>query len=170
MSIGRSSPIVSFGIAGFVPLLVSLFMALLMLLPIGSGVANEIMPNLVLISVFYWLSNRPLLMPYGACAVLGLFMDLWLDVPLGLNMLILVLTRLFVLNQLKHYRGRSRFVHWLVFALMSLAMYVLSWIVISGVETTLWPVRPLLLQWLVTAFSYAPVGFVLGRLRRTALR
>ena len=51
-----------------------------------------------MISVFYWLSSRPLLMPYGACAILGFFLDLWLDVPMGMNMVLLLLTRLFVVN------------------------------------------------------------------------
>ncbi|MCJ9427463.1 rod shape-determining protein MreD [Kordiimonas marina] len=166
MSLARPT-FMTFGAAGFVPLVVSLVFALVMLLPIGSGIANVTMPNLVMISVFYWLSHRPLLMPYGACALLGLFMDLWLDVPLGLNMLMLILTRLFVLNQLKHYRGRSRLVHWAVFAMMSFGLYAFAWLVISAVERSVWSVQPLAVQWLVTAFSYAPVGFLLGRIRRS---
>jgi len=160
---------VSGGAAGLMPLGVTLFLAVLMLLPLGSGVANVTMPHLVLISVFYWLSSRPLLMPYGACAVVGLALDLWLDVPLGLNMVLLLLARLFVLSQLKHYRGRNRLVHWAVFAVMALTLYALSWAIMSAVNATLWPVRALALQWLVTAFSYAPVAFLLGRLRRWVL-
>jgi len=160
---------VSGGAAGFVPLGVTLFLAVLMLLPLGSGVANVTMPHLVLISVFYWLSSRPLLMPYGACAVIGFALDLWLDVPLGLNMVLLLLARLFVLSQLKHYRGRNRLVHWAVFAVMALTLYALSWAIMSAVNATLWPVQALALQWLVTAFSYAPVAFLLGRLRRWVL-
>lgn len=164
-----NSPMISGGAVGLMPLGVTLFLAILMLLPIGSGVANVTMPHLVLISVFYWLSSRPLLMPYGACAVVGFMLDLWLDVPMGLNMVMLLLARLFVLSQLKHYKGRQRLIHWLVFAVMALALYALSWAIMSAVNGTLWPVKALALQWLVTAFSYAPVAFVLGRLRRWIL-
>ena len=163
------SPMVSGGPVGLMPLGVTLFLAILMLLPIGSGVANVTMPHLVLISVFYWLSSRPLLMPYGACAAVGFALDLWLDVPLGLNMVLLLMARLFVLSQLKHYRGRNRVVHWLVFSVLALALYALSWVIISVVNGMLWPIKPLALQWLVTAFSYAPVAFILGRLRRWVL-
>ena len=163
------SPMVSGGAIGLLPLMATIFMAILMLLPIGSGVANITMPHLVLIAVFYWLSNRPLLMPYGACASVGFILDLWLDVPLGLNMVLLLLVRVFVLSQLKHYRGRNRLVHWSVFSVMALGLYALSWLIMSAVNMTLWPVKPLVLQWLVTAFSYAPVAFVLGRLRRWVL-
>ena len=92
---------------GLLPVVSAFFLAILMLVPIGTGAANVVVPHLVLIAVFYWLSSRPLLMPYGACAILGFWLDLWLEVPLGLNMLVLLLTRLFVLNQLKHYRGRE---------------------------------------------------------------
>jgi rod shape-determining protein MreD len=165
----RVSPMVSGGPVGLLPLAVTLFLAILMLLPIGSGVANITMPHLVLIAVFYWLSNRPLLMPYGACAGVGFALDLWLDVPLGLNMLLLLLARIFILSQLKHYRGRNRFVHWSVFSVMTLGLYLISWIIMSAVNMTFWPIKPLMLQWLITAFSYAPVAFLLGRLRRWVL-
>ena len=163
------SPMVSGGPIGLMPVGVTVLLAILMLLPIGSGVANVTMPHLVLISVFYWLSSRPLLMPYGACAAIGFALDLWLDVPLGLNMVLLLLARLFVLGQLKHYKGRNRVVHWAVFSVMAVALYALSWIIMSIVGGKLWPLKPLALQWLVTAFSYAPVAFVLGRLRRWVL-
>jgi rod shape-determining protein MreD len=165
----RVAFMISGGAAGLIPLGVTLFLAILMLLPIGSGVANVTMPNMVMISVFYWLSSRPLLMPYGACAAIGFALDLWLDVPLGLNMVLLLLARLFVLGQLKHYRGRNRLVHWAVFSVMALALYALSWAIMSVVNARLWPVQPLALQWLVTAFSFAPLAFVLGRLRRWLL-
>ncbi|UTW57864.1 rod shape-determining protein MreD [Kordiimonas sp. SCSIO 12603] len=164
------SPMVASGPAGLLPVVSAFFLAILMLVPIGTGAANVVVPNLVLIAVFYWLSSRPLLMPYGACAILGFWLDLWLSVPLGLNMLILLLTRLFVLNQLKHYKGRNKLVHWIVFGLMSFGLYAVSWVIVSAVERSLIPVQPLLVQWLVTAFSYAPVAFLLGRVRRLVLR
>lgn len=165
----RRPVITSFGFAGLSPVISTFVLAMLMLLPIGTGAANVAMPHLVMIGVFYWLSSRPLLMPYGACAVLGFMLDLWLDVPLGLNMVLLLLTRLFVLNQLKHYKGRNRIVHWAVFTVLSLGLYTLSWLLVSAVYGALWPIQPIMLQWAVTAFSYAPVAFVLGRLRRAIL-
>ena len=162
----KLSPLVSGGPVGLLPLSITVLFAIFMLLPLGSGVANVTMPNLVLISVFYWLSSRPLLMPYGACAGVGLALDFWLDVPLGLNMLILLMARLFVLGQSKHYRGRNRLLYWAVFSVMSLGLYAMSWLIMAVVSGQIWSVKPLFLQWLVTAFSYAPVAFFLGRVRR----
>jgi len=157
------------GIAGFLPIGVSFLLAMIMLLPLGSGVAGYAMPHLVMISCFYWLSSRPLLMPYGACFLLGLFLDLWVGVPLGINVTMLLLTRLFVLSQLKHYRGKNRGVHWVVFTLMAFSLLALSWAIMSVVEGRMLPVNTVFFQWLVTSFFYAPVAFVLGRLRRLML-
>lgn len=169
MSAMRRPALVSFGFTGFIPVISTFFMAILMMLPLGTGAANIAMPHLVLATAFYWLSSRAILMPYGACAIIGLFLDLWLDVPLGMNMILLLLTRLFVLNQLKHYKGRTRLVHWVVFSVLAFALYLLSWLISSMVHGTLLPVEPILLQWMITSFSYAPVGFVMGRLRRATM-
>jgi rod shape-determining protein MreD len=165
----RRPVMASFGAAGFLPVVVTFFMAAFMMLPLGTGAANIAMPHLVMISVFYWLSSRPLLVPYGACATLGFFLDLWLDVPMGLNMVLLLLMRLFVINQLKHYRGRTRIVHWIIFSAVSFGLYILSWLIVSAIYGTILPPEPLALQWVITAFSYAPVGFLLGRIRRAAM-
>lgn len=161
--------IVFFGAAGLMPVAVTFLLAMLMLLPLGSGVSGFAMPHLVLISCFYWLSSRPLLMPYGACALLGLFLDLWIGVPLGINMGLLLLTRLFVLNQLKHYKGRNRGVHWVVFSVMAFGLFTLSWALTSLIEGEFLGIKAVFFQWLVTSFFYAPVAFVLGRLRRWIL-
>lgn len=157
------------GLAEFMPVGVSFLLAMVMLLPLGSSVAGYAMPHLVLISCFYWLSHRPLLMPYGACFLLGLFLDLWMGVPLGVNIVSLLLTRLFVLNQLKHYRGKNRGVHWMVFTVMAFSLFALSWLIMSVVEGALLALNTVFFQWLVTSFFYAPVAFVLGRLRRLLL-
>ncbi len=157
------------GAGGIVPLISLFVLAVLMLLPLGTGASNVVMPNLVLIGAFYWLSSRPLLLPYGACAAIGFWLDLWLDVPLGLNMLLLLVTRLFVLYQLKHYKGRNRLVQWLVFGVLSFGLSILSWLLVSIVNTSMLPIEPLSIQWLVTAFCYAPIAFLLSWLRRMVL-
>lgn len=166
---GPRQGIAFLGAAGLMPVAVTFLLAILMLVPIGSGVAGYAMPHLVMIACFYWLSWRPLLMPYGACMVLGLFLDLWLGVPLGVNIIMLLMTRLFVLNQLKHYKGKNRGVYWVVFSVMAFVLYILSWLIMSAVAGAMLAVDTVFLQWLVTSFFYAPVAFVLGRLRRWVL-
>ena len=166
MNTARSGGSVENGIANFAPLAATVFLALVMLLPVGTGVANVMMPHFVLIATFYWLLRRPALMPYGACAAIGFLLDLWLAVPLGLNMLMLLSIRLFILSQIKYLRGQTRLVQWLVFALFTLILYTLSWFAVALAKRDWLPVEPLFTQWLVTTLSYAPVALVIGRLRR----
>ena len=165
----RSTGLAPFGAAGLLPVVTTIILSMLMLLPIGSEVASYAMPNLAMIACFYWLSSRPILMPYGACAISGILLDLWIGVPLGLNMAMLLLVRLFVLNQLKYYRGRNRGVHWVVFTVMSLGLFFVSWVVMSVISGTFLAVDTIFFQWLMTSFFYAPVAFILGRLRRLIL-
>lgn len=153
------------GPRALIPAAVTFVLALVMLLPVGSGASGVWMPHLVLISTFYWASYRPVQMSYGVCAGVGLLLDLWLGVPLGLNICLLVLVRLFVLNLLKHYRGRSAFLYWSVFGVMALGIYILSWILTSLVHWTLFPVEGVALQWAITSFAYGPLILLLGRFR-----
>jgi rod shape-determining protein MreD len=165
----RKPTFASFGFAGFVPIISTVVCSLLMLLPLGSVVTTAMMPHMVMISAFYWLSSRPLLLPFGACAGIGFFLDLWLGVPLGLNMAMLLCMRLFVITQLKHYRGRSRVLYWAIFSLLALVLYAAAWGVTSVVHGGLIPVEPVVSQWGITVIAYAPLALVLGRLRRLVM-
>lgn len=157
------------GLRSAIPIVTAFVAALIMLLPIGSGVDGITMPHLVLVCVFYWLSHRPMLVPYGACLGIGIFLDLWLGVPLGLNALMLILARVFVLNQLKFYRGRNRILYWLVFSLIALALFALSWVIVSLIAWQIVPPIPVLVQWLVTSLAYIPSAYFLSRFRRSVV-
>ena len=93
-----------------VPMITAIVAALIMILPLGTTTASYAMPHLVLMTIFYWSNYRPIQMPLGGVALIGLFLDLWLAVPLGLNMLLALLTRVFVMAQLRHLQGRPPFV------------------------------------------------------------
>lgn len=166
---GATSRVGAQGVSRVLPVASTLFMAMLMLLPLGSGLSGQVMPHLVLITCFYWLSSRPMLMPYGACAASGLLLDLWLGLPMGLNMALLLLSRLFVLNQLKYYRGKSRIIYWAVFSGMALVLFAMSWLIVSVVEGQFVSFDALFFQWLMTSFFYPPITFILGGVRRWIL-
>jgi len=152
-----------------IPPVITMVLAILMLVPVGSNLAGVVLPHFAMISTFYWMSRRPMLMSYESCAVIGLFLDLWMGGFLGLNMLLLILVRFFVMNQLKFYRGRSRFVHWMVFTLLSFFLFVLHWLVAAVMTSSIHPPQPFLAHWVVTALAYAPIGLMLGWVRRLVL-
>ena len=157
------------GLAGFIPLLVTVVFAFLMLLPIGTGASSFAFPNLPMIAVFYWTCHRPLSMPLGAAVIAGLIMDLWMNVPLGLNMLMLLLLRAGVLAQLKHFKGRGAMTYWMVFAVIIVGIFVTGWVASSFAENRFIPPLPLIQQYAVTVFAYPLVAWILGRIRRSLL-
>ena len=117
---------ISFSWSGLGPIVLCFIAALVMLLPLGTGADSHSMPHLVMMSVYYWASFRPKQMPIGAAALIGFFLDLWLGVPLGLNMLLMVLVRVFVLTQLRYLRGRPAMVQWIIFAGLAILLYFTS--------------------------------------------
>lgn len=162
----RKEPIVR-GTLRFLPVSVTFLLALVMLLPIGTEADGTLMPNLVLISVFYWTSHRAILIPYGAVASIGFFLDLWLGLPLGLNMFQLVLTRFLVLSQLKHLRGRSTLIFWIAFTITAAIIYAASWALVSIIFVRFQPITPVIVSWIITSFAYTPFALFLRRLRRS---
>ncbi len=165
----RRPTMTHFGIAGYLPLIVGIILSSLMLLPIGTGVSTIPMPHFALMCVFYWSCSRPLLMPYGATAIMGFILDLWLEVPLGLNVLILVLARLFVMNQIKYFNGKSLLVYMGVFSVMCSGLFALMWVITSIIKGQFMPLEPMFYQLLLTLLLYPVVGFALGRVRRSFL-
>ena len=151
-----------------VPIITGIVAALIMLLPLGTTTASYAMPNLVLIVVFYWSNYRPLQMPLGGAALIGIFLDLWLAVPLGLNMLLAISTRVFVMEQLRHITGRNPFVQWAIFAMLIVGLSVISWVLVSFVFREFIAFIPVMKQALLTIFIYPLVAMILSRIR-TAL-
>lgn len=153
------------GLAGLVPVLITIFFSILMLLPVGTSATMSIFPHLPMIAVFYWTAHRPLSMPLGAAALVGLILDLWLGVPLGLNILLLVTMRMFVIAQLKYFKGRSVLVYWAIFSLSCMALFAMSWIIASYATSSFATVGPLFNQALVTIVAYPIVSWILTRAR-----
>jgi rod shape-determining protein MreD len=150
-----------------VPMITAIVAALIMILPLGTTTASYAMPHLVLMTIFYWSNYRPIQMPLGGVALIGLFLDLWLAVPLGLNMLLALLTRVFVMAQLRHLQGRSPFVQWAIFAILITGLSIISWVLVSFVYREFIAIMPAVKQGLLTIFIYPLVTMVLSRIRAT---
>lgn len=159
----------SFSPKSLVPMFSTIVAALIMLLPLGTTTASYAMPHLVLMCIYFWACYRPLQMPLGGAALIGLFLDLWLAVPMGLTMLLAVLTRVFVMTQLRHMRGRSPFVQWSIFAILICGLSIVSWFVGSFVYREFIDFMPIVKQALLTIFIYPVVTMILNRIR-SALR
>lgn len=156
----------SFSFSGLLPMVLAFVAAIIMLLPIGTSVDSNYMPNLAIVSVFYWALYRPLQMPSGGAVLIGFFLDLWLDVPLGLNALLMVLVRVFILSQLRYLRGRSTFVHWFIFGGLVFALYGIAWVITSIISGVFIPLEPIIKQILMTIIAFPVVAFIFHQIRK----
>ncbi len=120
--------------------------SLLFLLLIFNVIALPILPSttmklpLILMGVYYWAIYRPTLISVWLAFLAGAALDFMMGVPLGLNALVLVVVRWFVVDQRRFLFAQSFIIIWLGFLLISLAAAVLQWLsfgLVNGTWVTL---------------------------------
>ena len=116
------------GIRALLPALLTLFLLLLTLLPVGLGHLHYLMPTLPLMAVVYWSLRTPVQFPLWLAFTFGLLADLLDLTPLGLQALLYVLVPLAVSGRRRTLAIRSFPVLWLIFALAALAQLTLFWL------------------------------------------
>ena len=150
---------------GLLPFLVGLLLLFVMMAPWRLPGIGPIMPQLLLIAVFYWSIYRPDKLPYTASFVLGLTQDLLSGNPAGLSALVLLAVQVVVLNQRRFFVGKSFLVAWWGFSLMAAAAALLSWLAGSAFYGALLPPAPLAVQSVLTILFYPPVSWLLARVQ-----
>ncbi len=110
------------------PIMVSVLLCIVVVLPVGLPQWGVLAPPLLLISVFYWSLVRPDLMSPITAFVLGLFQDLLTGAPLGTGALIMVLTQWIMRGQQRFLAKRPFFLMWAAFAPVVTAAAVIDWL------------------------------------------
>jgi rod shape-determining protein MreD len=117
-----------------VPVVVTLILMLITVIPSHTPGLGQIGPMLSLISVYYWAVYRPDLMGYGAVFAVGLLEDTIAGTPLGVGSLMLLLVHGAVVTQYKFFHGKSFAVSGqapLYAYLMTVALYpVIGWMLV----------------------------------------
>lgn len=111
-------------------LLPSLFIALAIIVfsaPIPLPGAAELLPAIVIATVFFWSFWRPSGMPSLAVFVLGLFMDLVGFAPLGVSAFILLLVHGVAFYARFGLMRLHFLLVWAVFSLLAIAACLLQW-------------------------------------------
>lgn len=143
---------------GLAPLALCLALLFLTILPYQVPFLHMVTPSFALIGVFYWTVKKPELMPIGAAFLLGIIPDLWSGGPPGVQALMLILTRIFLIGQRRFIFGKSIIVVWLVFALVVMVWGILSWILASIYLDHLLSLVPVVVQVLITIAIYPPMS------------
>lgn len=137
--------------------------------PLGLPHADLLMPNLLLAAAFYWMINRPQLMPNSVLFLLGLLYDLLNGGLLGLMSLTLVLAARFIDDQRRIFTGRLFVVSWWGFVIVAVGYGAANWAVVSVLTRGTIDPTTTAVQTLMTVAAYPLVALGLGRFQRRVL-
>jgi rod shape-determining protein MreD len=153
-----------------VPVVVTLVLMLVSVIPSHTAGLAQIGPMLSLISVYYWAVYRPDLLGYGAVFAIGLLEDTIGGTPLGVGSLMLLLVHAVVVTQYKFFHGKSFTVTWWAFVVVAAFASVVRWLCISALQGTFVSPQAPLYAYLMTVALYPVIGWLLVRLHYHLLR
>lgn len=152
------------------PILSSVALVLIGLLPLGLPHFGAVSPALALMAVFYWSIFRADLMTMLGAFLIGLLLDLLSGGPLGLNALTLLLVHELGESQRRIFLGSSFLVNWCGFALVAVAAAIAGWALVCLLHWSLLPILPLIIQTGLSLGLYPGVYWLLSRLERRYLQ
>lgn len=116
------------------PFLLALVLVLLGVVSLHVPGWARIAPLLSLMAVYHWAVYRADLMPGHAVFFIGLLQDVLSGTPLGVFTLVYLLAYGVVLSQHRYLTGRTFFVVWLGFVLISAGGLALAWLMVSALN------------------------------------
>ena len=151
-------------------MLISLVLVMFAVIPVQVPYYGPIAVNVGVMAVFYWVVYRPDLMPPSAAFLIGLWQDIMIGTPLGLNALVLLVVQMALVAQRRFFQGKSFMVVWWAFAMLALLAALLSWILTMALYTVWLIPTPAVFQLLLTIALYPFVTWILARTQHAVLR
>lgn len=149
-----------------VPVVTMLLLALISSMPLSSSHAFEIFPMLNIIVIFYWTVYRPDLVPPVVLFLIGLMDDVVMGTPLGLMAGIFILLRGVTLTQRQFFIGKSFYVTWLGFSIISAFCICLIWVLVALFAGRLGIVITPFIKYVITLLSFPSAAWLLVRIQR----
>lgn len=140
------------------PVLVTLCMVVLGVLPLHVPNASVIVPSLSLMAVYYWALHRTDLLPATAVFVIGFFQDILTGVPMGLNAFVLLGVFGICVTQRRFFYNKSFAVVWWGFMVVAAGAILAEWVLMSIYMETLISPKPALFRYFTTVALYPPVA------------
>ena len=143
-----------------IPLWSTLLLMFVCLIPSDSVGINYFCPTVGLICVYYWTLKRDYIFGYISAFVIGLFMDVLSSSPLGVNILLMMLT-VFAVQWLAHYFQNVSFgASWLLFTVVGLGVFTLKWMLLSVYYKMLISPNEIVFNYLSTMMFYPLIAAV----------
>lgn len=92
-----------------------------------------------LIALYYWAIYRPSLVPSWLAFIVGLSLDVLGGFPLGLNALLYLVLRMFLVGQRCFLMGQGFLVIWIGFVLLNTVLHAMQWMMMSAVNVHMLP-------------------------------
>ncbi|MBI5120186.1 MAG: rod shape-determining protein MreD [Rhodospirillales bacterium] len=144
------------------PVVLTLLLLLLSLLPLKLPGLASIMPPLALMGVFYWGVYRPDLLNGLSAFLIGFVYDLLAGLPIGVSALVLLLVHGFAHARRRSFLSHGFLVVWTGFAVTSAGAFLVTWLLVSilaGMATDPWPAFT---QFLMTVLFFPPLARLMG--------
>jgi rod shape-determining protein MreD len=152
------------------PLTLSIALVVLSAMPLRIPDFGPISPNVGLIAAYYWGIYRPDLFPAPAAFAVGLWQDVLVGTPLGMNALVLLAIHWFILGQRRFFQGKSFAVVWWAFAMVATAAAALLWLIAMAYHGRLLEAAPAAFQGALTVALFPFLTWVLARAQHAVLR
>lgn len=158
------------GVRGLAPLMITLALTYISVLPLRVPGLTPVTPVVTLIAVYYWSIYRPDLLPLVATFVIGIMQDTLSGAPLGLSSLILLLVQGVVISQRRFFHGKTFLVEWWGFILVAPVALLITWLLGSLYHGVFVAPRPLGFQLLLTIALYPALTWLFARMQHYLLR
>ena len=162
-------PRVNNGAARLLPAVTTLLAAVISVLPLQIPGYAALTPVFTLMAAYHWTIYRPDLLPPVALFGIGLTEDLLAGSPIGVNALLLLLTRVAVLSYRRYFVNRNFPFVWTGFTLLTAAAMFGLWVLHCIFDLTLLDFRNAVIRAALTMAMFPLASFVLGRAQRALM-
>lgn len=162
-------PRVNNGAARLLPVATTLLAAVISVLPLQIPGYAALTPVFTLMAAYHWTIYRPDLLPPLALFAIGLTEDLLAGSPIGVNALLLLVTRLAVLGHRRHFINRTFPFVWWGFTLLTAVAMLGLWVLHCVLNLALLDFRSTVIRAALTVAIFPLASFLLGRAQRATM-
>lgn len=162
-------PRVNNGGARLLPVATTLVAAVISVLPLQIPGYAALTPVFMLMAAYHWTIYRPDLLPPAALFAVGLTEDLLAGSPIGVNALLLLLTRVAVLGYRRYFVNRNFPFVWTGFTLLTATAMVGLWALHCVLDLSLLDFRATIIRAALTVAMFPLASFALGRAQRAMM-
>lgn len=162
-------PRVNNGAARLLPVATTLLAAVISVLPLQIPGYAALTPVFTLMAAYHWTIYRPDLLPPVALFGIGIAADLLAGSAIGVNALLLLLTRVAVLSHRRYFINRNFAFVWTGFTLLAALAMLGLWGLHCVLDLSLLDFRNAVIRAALTIAMFPLASFVLGRAQRAVM-